>query len=117
MLVTDALTTSRRKDVYALPRTDDALEYKKDVFALIIRHRRKKRLAEKLLHFWVGPYKVVKRLNYELRKPGGRKTVVVHVSQVKKFDVCRTVISDDDEPDPQAEITPLLTVIYRKCIR
>ncbi|KAI9557178.1 pol polyprotein [Daphnia sinensis] len=65
------------------------------------RASRKKGLAEKLLHQYVGPYKVVRQvteLNYELRKPSGKKTIIVHVSQMKKF-----VVESDDESDSEEE--------------
>ena len=70
---------------------------------LIYRPRRKKGLSEKLLHNWVGPYKVIKRLtdlNYEIKKPGGRQPIVVHVSQMKKF-VVGEAVGSDEEPDEQ----------------
>ncbi|KZS09789.1 Uncharacterized protein APZ42_025900 [Daphnia magna] len=62
--------------------------YEPGDLVLIFRPQRKKGLAEKLLHQYVGPYKVIKQvteLNYELRKPSGKNTLVMHVSQMKKF--------------------------------
>ena len=70
-----AFAQARQKEQY-YGRADDAPEYEKNDLVLIFRPRRKKGLAEKLLHNWVGPYKVVKRLtdlNYERKKPGGKK--------------------------------------------
>ncbi|KZR95905.1 Uncharacterized protein APZ42_010046, partial [Daphnia magna] len=42
-------------------------------------------------------------LNYELRKPSGKKTLVVHVSQMKKFVVESDEESDSDEEDKRLE--------------
>ena len=82
-----AVVQTRRKELYN-KRSEEAPYYKKGEVVLIYRPRRKKGLAEKLLHQGVGPYKVTRRitgLNYELRKPGGRQPIIVHVSQMKKF--------------------------------
>ncbi|KZS06492.1 Uncharacterized protein APZ42_030038 [Daphnia magna] len=67
--------------------------------------RRKKGLAEKLLHQYVGPYEVIRQvteLNYELRKPSGKKTLVVNVSQMKKF-----VVEADEDSDSDEEVEKL----------
>ena len=56
-----AFAQVRQKEQYD-GRSDDAPVFEKDDLVLIFRPRRKKGLAEKLLHNWVGPCKVVKRL-------------------------------------------------------
>ncbi|KZS05414.1 Uncharacterized protein APZ42_031436 [Daphnia magna] len=66
-------------------RVSAAPVYEPGDLVLIFRPQRKKGLAEKLLHQYVGPYKVIRQvteLNYELRKLV-EKTFVVHVSQMK----------------------------------
>lgn len=55
---------------------------------LIYKPVRKVKRSEKLLHKFLGPYVVVRRLtqlNYEVKLPRGRKTEVVHVGRMKKF--------------------------------
>ncbi|KZS07276.1 Uncharacterized protein APZ42_029040 [Daphnia magna] len=57
-------------------------------------------LAENLLHQYVWLYKVVRQvteLNCELWKPKGKKTIVIHVSQIKKFVVESDKESESDE--------------------
>ena len=93
-----AFVQARQKGQYD-EHADEATTYEPGDLVLIFRPRRKKGLAEKLLHQWVGPYKVVKRitdLNYELKKPGGRQSIVVHVAQIKKFTLDEAAVSDDD---------------------
>ncbi|KAK4014052.1 hypothetical protein OUZ56_026598 [Daphnia magna] len=54
---------------------------------------------------YVGPYKVIRQvteLNYELRKTGGKKTLVEHVSEMKKF-----VVESDEESDSDEEVEKL----------
>ncbi|KZS20291.1 Uncharacterized protein APZ42_013064 [Daphnia magna] len=84
MLKQGRLNEVTTKDVYPLPRIEDAQVsaapvYEPGDLVLIIRPQRKKGLAEKLLHQYVGPYKVIRQvteLNFELRKSGVKKTLV-----------------------------------------
>ncbi|KZS00093.1 Uncharacterized protein APZ42_003748, partial [Daphnia magna] len=55
---------------------------------LVYKPFRKVGRAEKLLHRWLGPFVVVHRasaLNYEVKRPSGRQTELVHVVKMKKF--------------------------------
>jgi hypothetical protein len=50
--------------------------------------RRRKGLSPKLQKRWDGPYTIVSRisdLNYEVRKPGGRKMTIVHHNRLKPY--------------------------------
>ena len=56
-----AIVQTRQKELYD-KRSEETPVYKKGELVLIYRPRRKKGLAEKLLHQWVGPYKVTRRI-------------------------------------------------------
>jgi hypothetical protein len=55
---------------------------------LVYRPTRKVGLAEKLLHRWHGPYRIIRQLtplNYEIQLIPGNKKEVVHVERIKSF--------------------------------
>ena len=82
-----AIMQSKQKDRYDQGRRD--VSYAIDDLVLVYKPIRKKGRAEKLLHHYFGPYKVIRclsPLNYEvelLSKPG--KKDVVHVCRMKPY--------------------------------
>jgi hypothetical protein len=76
----------RQKRYYDKNRRE-AEVYEEGQQVLVYRLTRKVGRAEKLLHWWHGPYVVIRQitpLNYEVQLPGVKKTEVVHVKRMKK---------------------------------
>ena len=95
----------RQKAYYDTNRRET--QYEEGDLVLIYKPFRKVGKSEKLLHRWLGPYLVLRRLsdlNYEVRKlrRSSDKTEVVHVVNIKKFNV-PTLSPTQDPPDEPSE--------------
>ena len=78
----------RQKSRYDEQRRE--AQYAENDFVLVYKPLRKIRKSEKLLHRWLGPYKIIRRtsdLNYEVQKVKSRNNVtdIVHVMNLKPF--------------------------------
>jgi hypothetical protein len=63
-------------------------KFKPEQQVLVYRPTRKVGLAEKLLHRWHEPYRIIRQitpLNYEVQLNPTKKTEVVHIERIKSF--------------------------------
>ena len=95
----------RQKAYYDANRRET--QYGEGDLVLIYKPYRKVGKSKKLLHRWLGPYLVVRRLsdlNYEVKKFRGSsdKTEIAHVVNIKKFNV-RSLSPTQDPPDEPSE--------------
>lgn len=92
----------KQKSSYDANRQD--LKFVPGDLVLVYKPIRKKGLAEKLLHRWLGPYTVIREttpVNYEVKLKAGRgKTDIVHVARMKPF---REFLDTDIPVEPLGE--------------
>ena len=95
----------KQKENYDKTRRD--VSYSDGDLVLVYKPIRKVGKSEKLLHRWLGPFKIVRRtseVNYEVQKIKSKndKTDIVHVTNLKKFNVADVL---QTTPPPRKEIS------------
>ena len=95
----------KQKENYDKTRRD--VSYSDGDLVLVYKPVRKVGKSEKLLHRWLGPFKIVRRtseVNYEVQKIKSKndKTDIVHVTNLKKFNVADVL---QTTPPPRKEIS------------
>jgi len=105
-IVKTRMNKAQNKQKLAYDAKHRGLEFKAGDLVLIYKPFRKVGKSEKLLHRWLGPFRVIRKttpVNYEIQAASGKgKTDIVHVVKMKPF--YQSIVENEEEEDEDDDV-------------